>query len=135
MNIDWNDLFLKPTGRIGQKEFWIGIIIIIIANCINAWVISHINGLLSNLVGLALLYPSYCVLGSRFADIGKTAKLAFLPFGIMAAGFVLLIVGGLIAGGSAVAGSTGGAMGGGLIFVLGGFAYLGGAILGLVFVI
>ena len=55
MNIDWVDLFLKPSGRTGQKEFWIGIAIIIVINIIiNNFIAPH-AGTIGNVLGLLMI--------------------------------------------------------------------------------
>lgn len=135
MNIDWNDLFLKPSGRIGQKEFWIGIGILFVAGLINNYVIAGMSSMASGIIGLILIYPGYCVLSSRFADMGKSPKLALVPYALMAIGFLIMIIGGVMAGGSAAAGSDAGAVGGFGLMAIGGLASGIGAILWLVFVI
>ncbi|MBX7249666.1 MAG: DUF805 domain-containing protein [Caulobacteraceae bacterium] len=135
MNIDWQDLFLKPSGRIGQKEFWIGILILFVAGLINNYVLAGMSQAVSGIVGLVLIYPGYCVLSSRFADFGKSPKLALLPYAVMAVGFLVMLIGGVTMGGSAIAGSDAGAAGGLGLMALGGLASGVGAVIWFVFVI
>lgn len=135
MNIDWKDLFLSPKGRIGQKEYLIGIGILFILGIINNRLIQPMSAEASSVVGLILLYPGYCVLGSRFADMGKSAKLAFLPYGLLGLGYILALVGVIMAGGSAAMGSDAGAMGGVGLLGIGGICLMIGALLWLIFVI
>jgi len=135
MNIDWVDLFLKPSGRTGQKEFWIGIAIIVVINIIISKVIPAEMSLLSSILGLLMIWPGYCVLSSRFKDMGKPPWLAMLPYAIIAVGYVLLLLGAL---GAVAAGSAGSAegMGAGLLGAGLGALCLGiGGLVGLIFII
>ena len=134
MNIDWVDLFLKPSGRIGQKEFLIGIVILIALNIVLGLVLPR-DGAISLIINLLLIYPGYCVLSSRFRDMGKAPWLAMLPYGLIGLGYVLMLVGVLGMAGGAAAGSEagvgGGLLGAGLGVMLAGI----GGIIGLIFFI
>jgi len=135
MNIDWVDLFLKPSGRIGQKEFLIGVVIIIVINIIiNNLLAQHI-GIFAPILGLIMLWPGYCVLSSRFKDMGKAPWLAILPYALIGIGYALLLVGLLGAAGSAAAGSDAGAVGGLMGAGLGGLFLAIGGIIALIFFI
>jgi len=92
--MDWKNLFLSPGGRIGQKEFWIG------------WVILFVIGIILNIlpeglkpiagiVSLAMIYPSVCVYSKRLHDAGRSGWLAALPYAVwFLAGILGVLVGG-----------------------------------------
>ena len=106
--MDWKNLFLNANGRIGQKDFWIGFLILFVGGFILG-LIPFIN----MIAGLVLIYPSVCVFSKRLHDFGKTGWLAAVPFGIGAVFFVLaMIMGGAAMFGMASgdAAATGGAM-------------------------
>lgn len=135
MKIDWVDLFLKPSGRIGQKEFWIGVLVIIVVNVIiNNLLAPHI-GIGAPILGLLMMWPGYCVLSSRFKDMGKAPWLAILPYALMGVGYVLVLVGLLGAGAAGAAGSDAGAAGGLVGAGLGGICLMIGGLVGLIFFI
>lgn len=66
MNI--GHVLFSPNGRIGQQNYWIGVLIIIGANILLSWI-----PLLGFLISLVLIYVGICVYGKRLHDIGKTA--------------------------------------------------------------
>jgi len=133
MNIDWIDLFFKPSGRIGQKEFWIGVAVLFIINIIlGQFVNSHI-GIGAPIISILMLYPGYCVLSSRFKDMGKPPWLAILPYAILLVGYALVFIGLMGAGAGAAAGSDAGAAAGFGGMALGGICAMVGGILTLVF--
>lgn len=134
MNIDWIDLFLKPSGRTGQKEFWIAIAILIVINIILGQVNPHI-GIAGPIIGILMLWPGYCVLSSRFKDFGKPPFYAILPYAVMGVGYVLLLVGLIGAGAAASAGSDAGAGAGLMGAGLGGILVMIGGLIGLIFFI
>jgi uncharacterized membrane protein YhaH (DUF805 family) len=133
MNIDWVDLFFKPSGRIGQKEFWIGVAVLFVINIILTNFVDPHIGMVGQIIHILMLYPGYCVLSSRFKDMGKPPWLAILPYAILGVGYVLALVGLLGAGAAATAGSDAGAGAGLLGAGLGGLCIVVGGILALVF--
>jgi uncharacterized membrane protein YhaH (DUF805 family) len=135
MNIDWVDLFFKPSGRIGQKEFWIGVAIIIVINIIVNNLIAPHAATVASIIGLLMIWPGYCVLSSRFKDMGKPPWLAMLPYIFIAIGYVMMLVGGLGMLGGATAGSDAGAAAGLGGMAIGGLCLMIGGILGLIFFI
>lgn len=69
------DLLLKFEGRIGPNSLWQGAIVIL-AIAIVLQVLSALLGFLGlifSLLGLALLYPLFCIYAKRFHDAGKPA--------------------------------------------------------------
>jgi uncharacterized membrane protein YhaH (DUF805 family) len=124
--MDWKALFLTPQGRIGQRDFWIGFVIIFAVNLVGGMI-----PIIGMVVGLIMIWPMICVYSKRLHDMGKSAWLMAIPFGVLIAAFVLAALTGgmaMISGGSnnpgaamAGLGAAAGLMGlGGLI----GFAFL-----------
>ncbi len=127
--MDWKALFLSVDGRIGQKDFWIGLLLLFVTG-----LIAQKIPLISWLWPLASLYFGVCVYGKRLHDIGKSAWLVLIPVGIIAIATVLAtIIGGaaLLSGastGSDTLAAAGGLAGLGLaslIMLAGGAACLG----------
>jgi uncharacterized membrane protein YhaH (DUF805 family) len=126
--MDWQTLFLKVEGRMGQKDYWIGVGILFVAGLVLG------NVPLINMIWpFASIYFSVCVYGKRLHDIGQSAWMVLLPFGIMLGGFVLAaIIGGAgffaLLGGSETAAAVGGIAGLGiasLIVIVAALASLG----------
>ena len=104
--MDWKFLFLSANGRIGQKDFWIGILILFVVN-----VIASLIPTIGQIISLLLIYPAVCVTSKRLHDMGKTGWLAAIPYGLTAVAMVPLIFAGfaaMAAGGASVAGSAAG---------------------------
>ena len=91
--MDWKTLYLNANGRIGQRDFWIGWVILFVATLILGLipVIGHI-------IGLVLIYPTVCVYSKRLHDFGKSGWLVAIPYAV----FIIAAVIGVIAGGSAI---------------------------------
>jgi uncharacterized membrane protein YhaH (DUF805 family) len=112
--MDWKTLFLSAQGRIGKKDFWIGMGILFVAGLIRGQI-----PVISSLWPFASIYFGVCVGGKRLHDIGKSAWLTLVPVGIVFAGYALAaILGGAAFLGMAATGSDSAA-------VLGGIAGLG----------
>ena len=92
--MDWQSLFLSPEGRIGQRDFWVGVLILFVI-----WILTPLLHLLAPLVWLVLLYPWVCVFTKRLHDFGKSGLLILVPFVV---GFIAAALG-LIFGGVTVA--------------------------------
>ena len=102
--MDFKFVFLSPNGRIGQRDYWLGILILFVA-----WVFSHLFHILAPLIWLFLLYPWVCVIAKRLHDFGKSGWLILAPFVIGALCVVAAIVfGGVSAIGAIVALATSG---------------------------
>lgn len=84
---DWRALFLDANGRIGQRDYWIGIGILFAANLVLSWV-----PLIGVVVSLAATYAGICVSSKRLHDMGRSGWLAAIPFGIYVAAIVLSAV-------------------------------------------
>lgn len=82
--LDWRKLFLDANGRIGQKDYWIGVGILFAANLILSWI-----PLLGLVVTIAVIYGGVCVSSKRLHDIGKSGWLAAVPYGVWGAAVIL----------------------------------------------
>ena len=125
--MNWQHLFLSAKGRIGQKDFWIGFLILFVAGIVLGMI-----PFLGMIIGLALIYPMVCVLSKRLHDFGKTGWLAAVPYAIFAVGMVIVMIAGGAAMFGAASGSaagTGGAMAAfgavGVVGLLAFVAYIG----------
>lgn len=127
--MDWQTLFLKVDGRMGRKDYWIGVGILFVAGLI----LSNVPTI-RNLWPLASIYFAVCVYGKRLHDIGQSAWMVLLPFGILfIAGALAAFLGGAaILGASASSSDSAAVMGGlaglgmaSLIFFAGALACLG----------
>ena len=112
--MDWKKLYLEANGRIGQKDFWIGWLILFVVGIVLGMVLAGMPQI-SGIVGLLLIYPGVCLFSKRLHDFGKSGWLAAIPYGI--SGIVqvlgLLAAFGIATGmGSGNAAMTGGAMAG-----------------------
>ncbi|KAF0119509.1 MAG: hypothetical protein FD152_4475, partial [Xanthobacteraceae bacterium] len=75
--MDLQKLFLNGDGRIRRQDFWIGIVILIVANIVLGfvaglvgWAVAGIWGaaILAGLVGLAMTLPAYFLMVKRSND-------------------------------------------------------------------
>jgi uncharacterized membrane protein YhaH (DUF805 family) len=75
--MDLQKLFMTGEGRTARQDFWIGIVILIVANIVLGgvagfvgWAVAGIWGaaILAGLVGLAMTVPSYFLLVKRSND-------------------------------------------------------------------
>lgn len=103
--MDWKTLYLTASGRIGQRDFWIGWLILFVAGLILGAVFAGAP-MVGAIVGLAMLYPYYCLLAKRFQDIGKTGRLALVPVAISVVIQVLALVTALGLAGAALSGNS-----------------------------
>jgi uncharacterized membrane protein YhaH (DUF805 family) len=91
--MDWQVLFLSGEGRIGRKDFWIGVLILFVA-----WTIAPVFHLLAPVIWVLLLYPWVCVFAKRLHDFGRSGWLILLPVAAGAVAVTLGLVFGGIAG-------------------------------------
>ena len=107
--MDWRTLYLSADGRIGQKDFWIAVLILFVA-----WVVSTVlMHIFSPIAWLLLLYPWICVFSKRLHDFGKSGWMILIPFIVgCVAGLMALVFGG-VAAISAIFGAAQGEMGSG----------------------
>lgn len=90
--MDLQYVLLNPNGRIAQREFWIGVGLLICGN-----VLSGMIPALGGLIWLFLIYVGVCVYGKRLHDTGRSAWLHLVPWAITLA---LTSVGGVLMGGA-----------------------------------
>jgi uncharacterized membrane protein YhaH (DUF805 family) len=88
-------VLFSPNGRIGQQEYWIGILILIAANIVAGFI-----PFLGILISLFLIYVGVCIYGKRLHDAGKTAWIHGLVWLIQIG---LGIIGFVLAGGAIMA--------------------------------
>jgi uncharacterized membrane protein YhaH (DUF805 family) len=105
MQIDWVYLFNSAHGRISREPFWIGFVVVLLAEYLGHWLAEHLQGAqLSAIVGLALNYPEFMLTIKRANDRDLPAWLIGLYFvGDSLLGFLDLV--GLSAGNIFVVGS------------------------------
>jgi uncharacterized membrane protein YhaH (DUF805 family) len=94
MDIDWKALFLSTSGRIKRQTYWIGWGCQFAAAIVLGLITSPISVYVGSIVGLALLYPLYCIYAKRLHDLGKPGGLAAIPLAlaVVAQGLSLYMV-------------------------------------------
>lgn len=70
-------LLFSPNGRIGQQDYWIGVLIIIAAN-----IVAGMIPLLGFIISIGLIWVGIAVYGKRLHDAGKSAWLHVVPWGL-----------------------------------------------------
>ncbi|MBO6765138.1 DUF805 domain-containing protein [Maricaulis sp.] len=75
--MDLQYVLLNPNGRIAQREFWIGMLMIVLGNVFLTPI-----PLLGGLVWLVLIYVGVCVYGKRLHDAGRSAWVHMIPWAI-----------------------------------------------------
>jgi uncharacterized membrane protein YhaH (DUF805 family) len=91
--VNWQSLFFSADGRIGQKDFWIGVLLLTLI-----WFLAPILHLLAPVVWLVVMYCWVCVFSKRLHDFGKSGWLILLPVAVWTIAFILaLILGGVTA--------------------------------------
>jgi uncharacterized membrane protein YhaH (DUF805 family) len=87
--MDLRYLFTSLDGRISRSSFWIGTVILTVANAalIGATVlifgISQLSVMLAVLVAILLAYPTYALMVKRFQDRDKPGWIAFFPLAVI----------------------------------------------------
>lgn len=94
--MDWSRLFFSPEGRIGQKDYWIGVLILVVL-----WVLSHLAHVFAPLVWLLLLWPWVCVIAKRLHDFNRSGWMILIP---VVVGCVA-VIGAIVAGGAGLIGA------------------------------
>ncbi len=122
--MDWKKLYLDANGRIGQKDFWIGWLILFVVGIVLGMVTAGAP-VVSAIIGLVLIYPGVCLFSKRLHDFGKSGWLAAIPYGISGAVQVLAlltafgVMSGMASGNAAMAGGAmAGLMGFGLFALI-----------------
>ncbi len=94
--MNWQALFFSADGRIGQKDFWIAVLLMFVV-----WFVAPVLHLLAPVVWLVVAYCWVCVFSKRLHDFGKSGWLMLLPVAVWTAAFILAMVfGGLTAWGA-----------------------------------
>ncbi len=75
--MDIGHVLFRPNGRIGQQDYWIGILILVVAN-----LLIGITGPLYPIFWLGLIWVGLAVYGKRLHDAGKTAWYHALVWGL-----------------------------------------------------
>ncbi|MEQ9506950.1 MAG: DUF805 domain-containing protein [Hyphomonas sp.] len=79
------DVLFKPNGRIEAGQFWAGWAVLVVTN-----IILNFIPILNILGYFVLIYVGVCVYGKRLHDMGRTAWIVAIPWGL---GFILGIIG------------------------------------------
>jgi len=75
--MDWGKVLFDPNGRIGQQQFWLGVLVIIACN-----LIVPVIPIIGWLAPLAAIWIGIAVYGKRLHDAGKTAWLHAIPWAL-----------------------------------------------------
>ena len=75
--MDIGHVLFRPSGRIGQQDFWIGVLIII-----GAHILSALLGPLQIIAWLGLIWVGFAVYGKRLHDAGRSAWIHVLPWAV-----------------------------------------------------
>lgn len=77
MQLSFGDVLFKPNGRISQGQFWGGWAALVGANIVSGFI-----PFLGTLISIGLIYVGCCIYGKRLHDMGKTAWLHAIPWGV-----------------------------------------------------
>lgn len=75
--MDWKYLFFATDGRIGQKDFWIGLLILVGAN-----LLAGLIPLIGWIAGLVLIWCGIALTAKRLHDFGKSGWLQVIPMAV-----------------------------------------------------
>ena len=88
MQVDWQYLLMNPNGRISQRDYWIGVLVLVVGN-----VLAGMIPLLGGLLWLFLIWVGLCVYGKRLHDFGRSAWVHAIPWALrLIAWFIGVIV-------------------------------------------
>ncbi len=90
-------VLFSPNGRIGQQDYWIGILILIGGN-----IVANVLPLIGWILSLGLIWVGIAIYGKRLHDAGKTAWLHVVPWALSLLFFIIgtvMVVGGAISAG------------------------------------
>ena len=88
--MNWQSVFFSTDGRMGQKAFWVGALILFLA-----WILSHVLHLLAPIAWLILTYCWICLFSKRLHDAGRSGWMTLIPFAVgCGAVMISLAVGG-----------------------------------------
>ena len=83
--MNWGTLFFSAEGRIGQKDFWLAAVILLVFS-----VFIHALAGLGTLLWFLSAYCWICIYAKRLHDMGRSGWLQILPFVL---GWLLMTVG------------------------------------------
>jgi uncharacterized membrane protein YhaH (DUF805 family) len=93
-SIDWAYLYNGFHGRIGRQTFWIGGLVLLVAELVLYYVAEQIQGeRLSAIVDLAFTYPEFALALKRAHDRDLPIWLLFIFFGASAVLDLLTVLG------------------------------------------
>ncbi|MFW5660179.1 MAG: DUF805 domain-containing protein [Oceanicaulis sp.] len=75
--MDWGKVLFDPNGRIGQREFWTGVLVIIVGN-----LLVYALPVIGFLLWLILIWVGVAVYGKRLHDAGTTGWLHAIPWAV-----------------------------------------------------
>jgi uncharacterized membrane protein YhaH (DUF805 family) len=72
--VDWKDLFFNPNGRISRKDYWLGILaLLVVSNLL------HLILGVGTLISFGLFYCWTCVFSKRLHDMGRSGWTQVAP--------------------------------------------------------
>ena len=84
--MDFGSLFTSTQARINRAKWWVGMIVLAIANFVLTWVLILMLGPAAAIallvLQLILFYPAYAVGAKRFQDRGRPGTLALILPGV-----------------------------------------------------
>jgi uncharacterized membrane protein YhaH (DUF805 family) len=93
-SIDWAYLYNGFHGRIGRQTFWIGGLVLLVAELVLYYIAEQIQGeRLSAIVDLAFTYPEFALALKRAHDRDLPIWLLFIFFGASAVLDLLTVLG------------------------------------------
>jgi uncharacterized membrane protein YhaH (DUF805 family) len=75
--MDWKFLFFSTENRIGQKDFWIGVLILFGAN-----LVAGLIPLIGWIASLVLIWCGIALTAKRLHDFGKSGWLQVVPMAV-----------------------------------------------------
>ena len=86
--MDFGYIFTSTEGRIPRSEWWAGLAVLVVIGVVLALLIAWVFGpptfglLLTLVLQIALIYPSYALSTKRFQDRDKPGVLALIGIGL-----------------------------------------------------
>ncbi len=91
--MNWQSLFFSAEGRIGQAQFWMAVLILLVV-----WFFALALHVFAPLIWLVVAYCWVCVFAKRLHDFGKSGWLMLLPVAVWTIALTLgMIFGGITA--------------------------------------
>ncbi len=105
LKMDWKYLFTSLEGRIGRQSYWMGVLAMAVITIVAALLDVMLGtasesgfGIISVIVGLALIYPSIVLYAKRWHDRGKSGWWTLIGLVPVIGGLWLLIELGFLRG-------------------------------------